>query len=291
MSLDVLTAIWRAPPCKGGDLLCLLAIADNADERGFAWPSIKTIATKAAMSERGAQKCLAKLSDAGLLSVEIGGGRGKSNAYQITTNGISEHLKHNNPEQSSPNRVHPLETINPEQSDINPEQNDAKPRTPVHPNRKGTAKEPCVSAKASPHTDFDFDDLVKQFLSQHPRPGNEDDTHIEFKKLVDAGIEPTALVNAAKSYADEQDGNRSQYVSLSENWLANGKYKKYLRSETVQATQQEIDQMHVSWIKGGKPYLIAQITDHRARELYGKGLIAEVDLQTAGFKTQLNTAE
>lgn len=136
MSLDVLTAIWRDPPCKGGDLLCLLAIADNADEFGYAWPSVETIARKAAMSERGAQKCLAKLSEAGLVTVEIGGGRGKSNAYQITTNGIGETASHKKGEQNSPNTVHPLKGINPEQSDINPEQSCNKPRTPVHPNSK-----------------------------------------------------------------------------------------------------------------------------------------------------------
>ena len=140
MSLEVLTAIWRSPPCSGGDLLCLLAIADNADESGYAWPSIQTIARKAAMSERGAQKCIRKLADARLIQVEIGGGRGKSNAYQITTNGIGESTHHNNHEQYSPNRVHPLEGQNPEQSDINPEQSCTKPRTPVHPNRKEPSK-------------------------------------------------------------------------------------------------------------------------------------------------------
>ncbi len=73
MSLDVLTAIWKDPPCKAGDLLCLLAIADNADENGYSWPSISTIARKAAMSERGAQKCLKKLAKLGLISINPGG--------------------------------------------------------------------------------------------------------------------------------------------------------------------------------------------------------------------------
>lgn len=98
MSLDVLTAVWRSPPCKGGELLCLLAIADNADDYGYAWPSVATIARKAAMSERGARKCLTKLVEAGLITIEVGGGRKKTNAYQITTNGIGSKVKHNNPE-------------------------------------------------------------------------------------------------------------------------------------------------------------------------------------------------
>ncbi len=149
MSLDVLTAIWRAPPCKAGDLLCLLAIADNADDFGYAWPSVSLIAKKAAMSERGAQKCIKKLVEMGLITVESGGGRNKTNAYQITTNGIGPNAEHQNPEQNSPNTVHPLRAINPEQSDINPEQSDTKPRTPVHPNRKEPSKEPSVNKKTA----------------------------------------------------------------------------------------------------------------------------------------------
>lgn len=145
MSLDVLTAIWRDPPCKGGDLLCLLAIADNADEHGYAWPSVATIARKAAMGERGAQKCIKKLAEMGLISVKSGGGRNKTNAYQITTNGVGAGHKHQNPEQNTPPPSSPFKGVNPEQSDINPEPAFAKPRTPVHPNSQELPKEPPVT--------------------------------------------------------------------------------------------------------------------------------------------------
>lgn len=144
MSLDVLTAIWRDPPCKGGDLLCLLAIADNADDEGFAWPSISTIARKAAMSERGAQKCVRKLADSGLICIKAGGGRNKTNAYQITTNGVGECEENKNPEQNTPNPGSPFSAQNPEQRDINPEQRCAKPRTPVRPNSQEPSIEPSL---------------------------------------------------------------------------------------------------------------------------------------------------
>lgn len=144
MSLDVLTAIWRDPPCKGGDLLCLLAIADNADDEGFAWPSVATIAKKAAMGERGAQKCIRKLAEMGLILIRSGGGRNKTNAYQITTNGVGEAHSHQNPEQNTPPPSSPFKGVNPEQSCINPEPAFAKPRTPVHPNSQEPSKEPSL---------------------------------------------------------------------------------------------------------------------------------------------------
>ncbi|KZY51013.1 hypothetical protein A3734_06535 [Sulfitobacter sp. HI0054] len=162
MSLDVLTAIWRDPPCKGGDLLCLLAIADNADDTGFAWPSISTIAKKAAMGERGAQKCVKKLAEAGLISIDAGGGRNKTNAYQITTNGIGQNVEHKNPEQNTPNPGSPFTPINPEQTCINPEPAFAKPRTPVHPNSHEPSIEPSVVNKSA----RDIDRSVLSILSE-----------------------------------------------------------------------------------------------------------------------------
>ncbi|MEM8976286.1 MAG: helix-turn-helix domain-containing protein [Pseudomonadota bacterium] len=146
MSLQALTAIWNRPPCKGGDLLCLLAIADNADDDGFAWPSVETIARKAAMSERGARKCIRKLIEMGLVEVKAGGGRNKTNAYQITTNGMGDVPDHINPEQNTGNSVQGLRERNPEQSCINPEQSDRKPGTPV----QGNSHEPSLEQSLPP---------------------------------------------------------------------------------------------------------------------------------------------
>lgn len=230
MSLDALTAIWRAPPCKGGDLLCLLAIADNADEYGYAWPSISTIARKAAMSERGAQKCLRKLEEAGLIQVKLGGGRGSSNSYQITTNGMGVTATYKNPEQSSPNRVHPLPAENPELSRRKGEQNDDKPRTPVHPNPIEPSKEHC--AADAPHNELNFD-LI---FSACPRKGSWEATEVEVLRAVDGGADPLQLLSAAKAYAKEQAGNEARFIKLSENFFADGTWRRYL-----EAPKQEID--------------------------------------------------
>lgn len=146
MSISVLTAIWARPPCSGGDLLCLLAIADNADDEGYAWPSMDTIARKANLSERGARKCVRNLQDMGLIEVESGGGRRKTNAYQITTCGVGHDESHKNPEQNSrnPSSGYTEETRN--RAARNPEQSDTKPGTPVPPNRKEPSKN-CARAE------------------------------------------------------------------------------------------------------------------------------------------------
>jgi len=66
----------------------LLAIADHAnDPDGLAWPSVWTVARKARLSERQAQRVLRKLRDAGLLEVVERGGKtgmeGDTTVYRL----------------------------------------------------------------------------------------------------------------------------------------------------------------------------------------------------------------
>lgn len=227
MSLDVLTAIWRDPPCKGGDLLCLLAIADNADENGYAWPSVTTIARKASMSQRGAQKCLKKLHEAGLISIISGGGRNKTNAYQITTNGIGDTEKRKNPEQNTVNPSSPFSEINPEQRDINPEQSCTKPRTPVHPNSQEPSKNHCVSGKADTHTQFE------KFWELHPRPKDREVSQTRFLAAIEAGADVRDILYGAQAYASEQKGNGKQYICGSDAWLFDKRWADFVRPAEI----------------------------------------------------------
>lgn len=98
MSVHVMSHVWKYGPRSGGELLVLLAIADFADDDGYCWPSVRRIAEKARMTERGVQKIVRRLCDEGRLSVEMGGGRGGSNRYCVSLQ---------NPERETPNDVHP----------------------------------------------------------------------------------------------------------------------------------------------------------------------------------------
>ena len=52
-----------------GSKLVLMALADNADDQGYCWPKIKTIAAKCCVSERTAQRLVKDLLDSGLLKI------------------------------------------------------------------------------------------------------------------------------------------------------------------------------------------------------------------------------
>lgn len=52
MSISIMTRVWAESQHKGSELLLLLAIADNANNQGVAYPSRRTLAKKTRMSDR-----------------------------------------------------------------------------------------------------------------------------------------------------------------------------------------------------------------------------------------------
>jgi hypothetical protein len=48
MSIHIMTQVWERSQHKGRALLLILAIADNANDQGLAYPSAKTLAKKIA---------------------------------------------------------------------------------------------------------------------------------------------------------------------------------------------------------------------------------------------------
>lgn len=70
MSIKVITHVWEQSKQKGSALLMMLAIADNANDEGEAWPSLKTLAHKTRMSKRNAQMVIKKLEESGELAVK-----------------------------------------------------------------------------------------------------------------------------------------------------------------------------------------------------------------------------
>lgn len=280
MSLDVLTAIWRAPPCKGGDLLCLLAIADNADDKGYAWPSVSTIAKKAAMGERGAQKCIRNLAENGLLIVNSGGGRNKTNAYQITTNGIGEEHKHINPEQNTPPPGSPFSKINPEQDDINPEPPFAKPRTPVHPNSQEPSKEPPIEAAA---VSLGY----SEYLEAHPRPVESAIGERHWDRLISEGVDPFEIVSSASAYARKaRTFSNQSFVQQSDNFLdpERGKWRAHIpKVNAPLATRAESLQFFADWVNGETHLPSNAISSSLAGELVAANMVTPKQLKSRGI--------
>ena len=85
MSIKCLAWAWgkQLPPLPK---LVLLAIADHADDNGYAWPGVSGVAQKCGVSKRTVQRYVNTLVQRAIISVETRqrpDGSNTSNAYQL----------------------------------------------------------------------------------------------------------------------------------------------------------------------------------------------------------------
>lgn len=84
MSALIMKAIWLNGPKYPMGRFVLLAIADFANNRGKAWPSVKTLAKRCSVNETTIRRNLRHLEREGWLETTSEVGRHKTNRYQIS---------------------------------------------------------------------------------------------------------------------------------------------------------------------------------------------------------------
>lgn len=82
MSIAVMTRVWSHSQQKGSALLLLLAVADAANDDGYAFPGIAHLARKTRMSERNVMRLIQKCEESGELRVQRQAN--KVNRYWVT---------------------------------------------------------------------------------------------------------------------------------------------------------------------------------------------------------------
>ncbi len=80
MSIALISACWDRGPKDPIERYVLVALADNASDEGFAYPSIETLANKTQMSERTILRKLRSLEAGGWVEVNR---RAKSSSYWV----------------------------------------------------------------------------------------------------------------------------------------------------------------------------------------------------------------
>ena len=91
MSIKRMTAVWEHSAQNGNTLLLLLAIADNANDLGYAWPGIEYLAKKIRSSAATVMRHTKALEDAGELVVQHN--RNTGNRYVVTVGLTKAELK------------------------------------------------------------------------------------------------------------------------------------------------------------------------------------------------------
>lgn len=84
MSIRIMSDVWdSADKLKDSPLLVMLAMADYCNEDRECWPSIKSLAEKARISQRQTQRIIRALQAHGYLSVSNRGGKHLCNVYTL----------------------------------------------------------------------------------------------------------------------------------------------------------------------------------------------------------------
>jgi hypothetical protein len=189
-----MSQVWRNGPQDGNDLLVLLALADFADDEGYCWPSMASIAKKARMTERGVRKIARRLEEAGHLSCEVGGGRSGSNRYRV-------HVL--NPEPETRNAVPP------EQQTRN---SGAETRNQGAETRNGGSAKPSRTIK-EPSDSKSVQDRLMRVLS----PDVAED-FIAHRKAMRKPLTVRAAELIAKQLADSFDPDAAANKSICNGW-------------------------------------------------------------------------
>jgi hypothetical protein len=89
MSGYISGAVWISGPKHHNQRYVLLAIADNANDHGYCWPSVETIVEKCLISKSTVLRCLESLEHDGWLQINKKAVEYRGNSYQIVLEKLS----------------------------------------------------------------------------------------------------------------------------------------------------------------------------------------------------------
>jgi DNA-binding transcriptional regulator YhcF (GntR family) len=207
-------------------VLCQLADFHNK-ETGQCNPSAQRLADECEMSRATVFRHLTELEEKGLITRQAkGDGKGgrASNQYKLHLDVVlGPSAKH---KERSQNETTPLVS--------NCDKGSLTGETGVVSNcdtnlNKEPGIEPCVSGDADPHTIF------QNFWEVHPRPKDRSVSERRFFAAVEGGVDAKDILFSAQSYAQEQSGNRKQFICGSDAWLSDERWTDFERPKPESA--------------------------------------------------------
>lgn len=135
MSTHILSSCWAMSGMSSTQKLVLISLADQANDDGVCWPSIRRMRERTCLSERAIRDAIAWLTESGVLSVSHR--FNSSNVYTITTASYLPVLEQNTP---------PAPKAPPAPTAAPPGANCRTPRRQLPPNHQLTVSETPVEA-------------------------------------------------------------------------------------------------------------------------------------------------
>ncbi|AHD09517.1 helix-turn-helix domain-containing protein [Phaeobacter gallaeciensis] len=142
-------------------------------------------------------------------------------------------------------------------------------------------REHCA-ADAPHNPEFDFDGFMAEFSAAYPRMGLPEATEDALRAALGEGADPAEILAGARAYAVEQDGNAPRYMKLSENWIAEKRWRQHVTAPKAQADQSEVLAYWAKEILEAKPHMHGRVSPSMARECLSAGLVTEQDCRQVG---------
>jgi len=147
---------------------------------------------------------------------------------------------------------------------------------------KEPVKEPCAANAA--HQDFDFGSFFDRVWRASPRPDSWPETETAVQALIDAGERPEDILAAAEAYGARVAGYDAQRVHYSQNFFAQGAWKRHVPKATPKPSQDAVLEARAQNIREGKPFVCRSISVHAAGECITAGLVSVEDCHAVGIR-------
>lgn len=235
MSIKLIQQAWESD-LKGNDLLVLIALADNASDEGYCWPSWKSIISKTKVSRGTLSSVLNRLESGGYIARESrkrDSGSDASNGYFILQNkqssrfehhqnkGRSSEIEHHNEEgRSSEIELGGVQNLNPQSSESEHLYEPSCNRQ-LEPSVK-TPKPPVEKTDVKPYAEIITYLNVKTGSNYRPNTPKT-------KQLIDARMKEGFTVEDFQTVIDKK----------ATMWKNDPKMSAYLRPETLFGTKFE----------------------------------------------------
>lgn len=206
MSIYVMSKVWKYSQHRGSELLVLLAIADFANDDGVAWPSIPTISHKARIGRSQTYDVIRHLIETDELELLRQGGGRQSNKYRVLVR-----------------ETGPRPEMTPRPVDRTPAVRESGPEPSLEPSVPSLLREGRDAPSPASFVAF-----LAEELQEHERPltkGRKARYGREFKELLEKGVDPKELDEAARRIA-ERWGDYELSVALALADVQSGKATK-----------------------------------------------------------------
>jgi hypothetical protein len=215
VSIKTINFVWQNSKQRGSALLVLLAIADFANDDGEAWPSIRSLAKKARMSERNVNHILReKLS--GEVEIRVNGSKFRTNLFRLPIDrDANDTLKTFHPDADFTQTLKPTSGVRMKPASSKPSLRTINESSKVATETSSSCGRRRKSSSADPQQLAAFE----TFYRAYPRHVARNAALSAWVKLDPDSDLQTVIMTAVARYAIDVQHTEPKYIAYPATWL------------------------------------------------------------------------